>query len=200
MSMFGGGPWGASSSVLPVGAKFGPGWKDMISSMLGAGMPAQNAPTLTNFAPGGWTVRREYAFAVADYCYIQPFHVNHDIKPGGRAYIHMHWTTNGTSTASVKWEFSYSRALGHQQAAFSAPTSVSVEQAASGTAYQHMVAEIADNDALTLVEPDELIIITARRVTNGGTDNSDTVFGLTVDLHYEAEYYATKNKAPNFYE
>jgi hypothetical protein len=162
-------------------------------------MPPSAAPSLTDFAPGGWTIRREYAFAVNDYAYIQPFHCNHDIKPGGKAYIHMHWTTNGTSTAAVKWEFSYSRAKGHQQAAFSAPVTVSVTQAASGTAYQHMVAEIADVDALALTEPDELIIITARRVTNGGTDNTDTVFGLTVDLHYEASMHATPQKAPGFY-
>jgi hypothetical protein len=188
-------------AIIPTNSnvKFAVGWKDLTSSMLGAGMPSQNAPTLTNFAPGGWTIRREYAFALNDYVYMQSFHVNHDIKPGGKAYIHMHWTTDGTSAAAVKWEFSYSRAKGHNQQAFSSPTTVSVTQAASGTAYQHMVAEIADIDALTLTEPDELIIITARRVTNGGTDNSDTVFGLMVDLHYEAEYYATKNKTPNFY-
>ena len=62
-----------------------------------------------------------------------------------------------------------------------------------------MVAEVADEDALTLLEPDELILVTVRRVTNGAVDNTDDVFGLTVDFHYESDRDSTPNKVPNFY-
>jgi hypothetical protein len=62
-----------------------------------------------------------------------------------------------------------------------------------------MISEVALADALTLVEPDELILVTLRRVTNGATENTDSVFGLTVDFHYEADRAATPNKAPDFY-
>ena len=58
---------------------------------------------------------------------------------------------------------------------------------------------MADADALILVEPDELILVTLRRVTNGGTNNTDKVYALTVDFHYEADREVTPNKAPNFY-
>jgi len=174
------------------------GWKDMLSPLTAAGVPNQNAPTLTDFTVGTNT-RREYAFAVGDYIYVQPFHVNHDIAPGGAAYLHVHWTTDGTSTATVKWQFDIVRALGHQQANFAQSTAVTVEQAAAGTAYRHMVAEVDIADALTLTEPDELILITLTRITNGGSNNSDTVFGLMVDLHYESDRDTTPNKAPDFY-
>lgn len=174
------------------------GFKDMIASLSTAGVPVADAPAMTNFVVG--TIqRREYAFAVGDYLYMQPFHVNHDVKPNGLAYLHVHWTTNGTSTATVRWELQIARALGHNQAAFTQSTTLYVEQAASGTAYQHMVTEVAPGDALTLTEPDELILVTVKRVTNGGTDNADTVFGLMCDLHYESDRDATPNRAPNFY-
>lgn len=175
------------------------GWVDLLAPVSAAGLPAQNAPTPANFGPAHTPQRREYAFEVGDYVFSQAFHVNHDVKPGGKAYVHMHWSTNGTSTATVKWEFTVMRALGHNQEAFGTPIVITVEQAASGVAWQHMVAECADANALTLYEPDELILVTARRITNGGTNNADTVFGLTVDFHYEADRTATPNKAPNFY-
>jgi hypothetical protein len=172
-------------------------WKDNVAPLSAAGVPASSAPTMRVFGPSG--AREERAFAVNDYLFVQPFHVNHDIIPGAKAYPHVHWSTNGTSTATVKWEFQILRALGHDQANFAASTTVYVEQAAGGSAWRHMVAEVSDEDALTLVEPDELIMITLKRVTNGGTDNSDYVFGVTVDLHYQSSIIGTVNKAPNFY-
>lgn len=175
------------------------GWKDMVSSLITAGVPGANTPTMTPFQPGGSGLREELAFALDNYAFCPAFHVNHDVKVNGQAYIHVHWTTNGTSTNTVKWEFQITRALGHNQANFSTAVSKYVTQAAAGTAYRHMVAEVALADILTLTEPDELLLVTVRRVTNGGTNNTDTVFGLCVDFHYESDRDATLNKAPNFY-
>jgi len=175
----------------------GPGWKDLVSPLTTAGVSTANQPTMTAFGPSG--LREELAFDLDDYVFCQPFHVNHDVKPNGKAYIHVHWSTNGTSTATVRWEFQISRALGHNQANFGAPTSVYVTQAAQGTAWRHMVAEVLLADALTLTEPDELILVTLRRVTNGGVNNANTVYGLTVDFHYESDRDTTPQKAPDFY-
>lgn len=174
------------------------GWKDMLAPLSSAGVPNNLAPVMTNFTVGGIT-RREFAFDIGELLYVQPFHVNHDAKPGGLAYLHVHWTTNGTQTNSVKWEFQIARALGHNQAAFEQVATRSVEQAASGIPYQHMVSEVADADALIMVEPDELILVTITRVSNGATDNTDTVFGLMADLHYQSDRDDTPGKAPNFF-
>jgi len=173
------------------------GWKDNVMPLSEAGVPTQNAPVMTAFGSSG--VREELAFVVNDYCFIHAFHINHDIAINGDAYLHVHWSSDGTSIEPVKWEFEYMRALGHQQAAFGTPTTVTVEQAAQGTAWYHMIAEFADIDKLTLTEPDELILVTLKRITNGATENTDTIFGVTVDIHYEADRDSTLNKAPNFY-
>lgn len=174
------------------------GWKDMLAPLTNAGVPNNAAPTLTNFVIGSMT-RREFAFSLNDLLYVQPFHVNHDAKPGGLAFLHIHWTTNGVQTHPVKWEFSVARALGHNQESFAELPVRFVEQAAHGTAYRHMVAEVDVADALIMIEPDELILVTVKRVTNGATNNTNTVFGLMVDIHYESDREVTINKAPNFF-
>ena len=174
-----------------------PIWKDMISAVSAGKVPASSAPTLTGFGSG---LRQEYAFAVGDYIWIQPFHVNHDILRGAPAYPHVHWTQNGSNTNSVKWRLEIHRAKGHGQETFNTtPTEIFIEQTPVTPSYHHMVAECSDNDALILTEPDELIMITLQRVTNGATDNTNNIFGLTVDLHYQAATIGTINKAPNFY-
>jgi hypothetical protein len=174
------------------------GWRDEIMPIVTAPVGVV-APTLTNFGPAGSLQRKEYAFAVGDYVWLPPFHINHGVKIGGRAYAHVHWSTSSTSTAVVKWELNIDRALGHNQANFAGPTAYYVSGAAQGTAWRHMISEVADASALTLTEPDELILVSLRRVTNGGVDNANTVFALMVDLHYEVDRVATAQKAPPFW-
>jgi hypothetical protein len=183
------------ANITELDGRTASGWSDMLAPLVTAGVPVQNAPSLTGFA--GTSIRKEYAFALNDYCYVIPFHVNHDVKPNSLAHLHVHWTTNGTSTATVKWELSVIRALGHNQQAFTTPTVITIEQAASGTAWRHMIAE--DQTGITLYEPDELIMVTLKRITNGGTNNTDTVFGLMCDIHYQVDRLSTPNKVPNFY-
>lgn len=176
------------------------GWRDLTSTIIAAKLPAANAPTLQAFNPGGTGLRQEYAFAVNDYVLLPAFHVNHDILPGiSQAYGHVHWSTDGVDVQPVKWELQIHRARGHNQANFGAVASLFVTQAAHGSAWRHMITEVIDLDALTLTEPDELILVTLRRVTNGAVDNADRVFGLTVDFHYQADRWCTPAKAPDFY-
>lgn len=185
------------SNLDQLALRTNPGWTDLVSPLVIEGVPTGNAPDYQPFGPSG--LRRELAFAVGDYAFAKPFHINHDIKPNGLALVHVHWSTNGTNTQPVKWEFQISRAIGHQQAYFTAETSVFVEQAGWNGAWRHMIAEVTIGDALTLIEPDELILVTLRRVTNGATDNTDQVFGLLVDFHYERDRDTTPNRSPSFY-
>lgn len=182
------------STLVPGGTT---GWEDSTAGISVAGIPGSFPPTAELF--GGSSLRKEYSFAVGDYVFLEAFHTKHDVKPGGHWYVHVHWTTNGTNVQPVKWEFQIQRALGHNQANFAAPVSYFVTQTPHGTAWRHMVAEVADGDRLTVLEPDELILVTLRRVTNGATENTDQVFALTVDFHYQTDRDSTPNKAPNFY-
>lgn len=190
-------PAEVDENIRELDARTGLGWRDMISSLDVQGVPEPNLPVRASFGPSG--LRQEYAFEVGDYAFCQPYHVNHDVKVGGLALVHVHWSTNGTSVQPVKWEFQITRALGHNQQYFGAETSYFVTQASNGGAWRHMIAEVVIGDALTLVEPDEVILVTLRRVTNGATDNTDAVYALLVDFHYEADKSATLNRAPNFY-
>jgi len=180
-------------------ARTAEGWRDLVAPISAAGAPPSSAATATNFGPAATPQRRQFAFGIDDYMFIEPFHIDHDIKPNGLAYLHVHWSTSGTDTGNVRWEFNVQRALGHNQANFAAPIQKYVEQAAAGTAWRHMIAEVDVADAMTLTEPDELILVTLRRVAPLTGTNSDTVFGLMVDLHYEVDRFATPNKSPNFY-
>ena len=175
------------------------GWKDLTSPLTTAGVPTANAPTLASF--GTTTTGDAYeamSFANGDYAYCLPFHINHDINNGAKALLHIHWSTNGTSTAQVDWQFTVRRALGHGQATFAnTEATYTVSENASGTAWQHMVTEVDISNALLLSEPDELILVTLKRTS---ATNANAVFGLYVDLHYESSREATPNRAPNFYD
>lgn len=190
-------PVEADQNIAELNARTAEGWADLISPLSLIGVPPAQAPEYLPFGPSG--LRREMAFEVGDYAFSAPLHVNHDVKPGGRAVCHVHWSTNGTNTQPVRWEFQISRALGHNQAYFTAETSYFVEEPAFGGAWRHMVTEMSLADALILTEPDELLLVTLRRVANGTTENTDQVFGLLVDFHYESDRRNTPNKTPDFY-
>ena len=168
-------------------------WKDNLGPII---LPATGLtiPTWTQMQNNFWG----WAFQLADRCWFS-FHVGHDYAPGTDIYFHTHWTTNGTQTNSVKWEANYTIAKGHNQSAFSGTGStIAIEQAASGTAWKHMISESAAISS-TEIEPDSLMLVHLTRVTNGATENTDSVFLLQADLHYQANYLGTKNKSPNFY-
>lgn len=139
-----------------------------------------------------------YKFAIGDKVFMM-FHIPHDYVPGTDIYLHTHWIPNGTDTNSVKWQYTYSFAKGHNQAAFNLTgTTVTAEQAGPGTQYQHMVTETS---AITIsgLEVDGLLTVVVERITNGGTDNTDDIFMFTSDVHYQSSGLPTANRAPNFY-
>ena len=127
------------------------------------------------------------------------YHIPHDYVVGTDIYLHVHWLPSGTDTNSVKWQFDYTYAKGHNQAAFDPDgTTISAEESPPGVAYQHMVTETV---AITVadMEPDGMLKVHIKRVTNGGTDNANTIFVDTADVHYQSNNLATPNRSPNFY-
>ena len=171
------------------------GWRDLrmsiTASAAGAGTPA-----LVNFGPSASGAIKQMSFGVGDSVYMGA-HLDHDYLPGSLAYPHVHYCVSGTNVNPVKWQLTYTLAKGHDQEAFSTDTILTLQQAPSGTAWQHMVVE--DAVGVDLLEPDTLIIMELERITNGGTENTDTVFGLFVDFHYQVNGYCTPYRLPNFY-
>ena len=171
------------------------GWRDLEGAIdvKGVGL---NDP---DWAQIGTTDFFDYQFLLNDEAWFN-YHVPHDWVPNSPFYMHAHWLTDGTSTATVKWEWTLAYADGYNTAAFplATPTVVTVEQAASGTLYQHMISEVLVTGFAPVV--DGIIKSRVRRITNGGTDNTDAVFLQTCDLHYQSTGLPTKNRnGPNFY-
>ena len=108
------------------------------------------------------------------------------------------------------WGFEVTYAKGHQQAAFAAPITTTVQQNANATVYYHHIAEVQlsattpsgsqlDSDDL---EVDGLILVRAYLSANNITVSAGSVpapFLHMVDIHYQSTGIGTKQKAPNFY-
>lgn len=170
------------------------GWRDITGQIQTRGNASVD-PTWAQIGAGPFWA---YKFAIGDEIWIV-YHIPHDYAPGSDIYLHVHWIPDGTDANTVKWKYDYTIAKGFDQSAFNTTgTTVYSELAGPGTAYQHMVSETVAISSSEL-EVDGLIIVNIERVTNGGTDNTDDIFMLTTDVHYQSSNLATKNKAPNFY-
>jgi hypothetical protein len=173
----------------------GAGWRDIIGSPT-IKATGSNDPTWSTFRSGIYAY--EFSASAAKELWFT-YHVDHDYYPGSGIFFHTHWSTTGTNTGVCRWGFEYTIAKGHQQSVFPTTTTVYVEQAATGTAYTHMVAEAASVSS-SEIEVDALILVRVFRDAANGSDTlTDTAFLLTADIHYQANTFFTKNKAPNFY-
>lgn len=173
------------------------GWRDNIIELT-VDSSSPDAPTLNPFRGNlkAWTF-----FANEMTEAHSAWHIDHDYALGTPLYFHVHWATASTDIGTVRWGFEYSIAKGHQQQAFPMPSTVYVEQATTGVAYMHMVGELSEANAIpgTGIEPDTVIKV---RMFRDGAHENDTlnadVFGLFIDMHYQANRATTPNKAPPF--
>lgn len=180
-------------------------WHDMLGPISIRGVGARDPGY--NIYQGGL---RGYQFTVNDEVFVE-FHVVHDYLPGSDLYIHAHWSHRSSTVTggNVVWGFEVSYAKGHNQAAFSTPITVTVQQNASTTQYQHMIAEVqlsaASPTASQLdsdnIEVDGLILVrtylSANNITSSGAVPKP--FLHMVDLHYQSTNVGTKQKAPPFW-
>ena len=174
------------------------GWRDITGQITLRGVGAAD-PT---WAQIGTSAFYAYKFDLNDSVFLT-MHVPHDYVPDTDIFFHAHWLSDGTETASVRWEYTYMYARGFSQDAFNTSgTVVYSEEGAAGVAYTHHVTE---SDAVTVAnldEPDGIVYYRIRRVANTDSpqvDNTDAVFLLTSDIHYQSSNLGTVNKAPRFY-
>lgn len=167
----------------------GGGWKDL----LGPYTPRNSGPTVPALTTVGTSIIRLPLWQLNDLAYYQ-FHIPHDYALGTDIYFHVHWLPDGVVSNTVKWQVSYfyARGYGYAFPLGSPATVVSVEQAPTGQ-YAHMISETA---AVTVpnLEPDGYILAELKRVTNGGTDNSNNIFAWNLDIHYQSIEESTANR------
>lgn len=168
------------------------------------------APSLDAFR---WWNVRAFRYSVWDDgdCV---FHMPHNYAPGTNLYIHLHWGHNGTAISwSLVVNFYVSYAKWHNQENFTAEKTialtVSTPNIATVPQYRHRVDEVQLSTVwgsaslldTSSLEVDWIILVhydvaTIPTIT-GGVGNEP--FFFTIDIHYQASRFATKNKTPNFY-
>jgi hypothetical protein len=196
--------WLGGDGINRQGAKFGTatvndfGWGDILGEINVRGTGAAD-PSWTQI---GTTIFYDYKFDVNDECWIN-FHVPHDYAPGTDIYFHTHWTADGTNDQTVKWQFEFAYADGYGNFfstpfPLATPTTITAEEAAAGNPFVHMITESAAV-TITGMEVDGMIKVKLKRITNGGTDNTDAIFLMMSDIHYQTTGIPTKNRNPNFY-
>lgn len=132
-------------------------------------------------------------FAVGDE--IQFFgHIPHGIDAAEGVYFHVHFFVDGTDTQPVKFDFLYSYSPGYARGTFPATATVSAAITPNGVAKTHYIAEIPAPVLVNNLETDGLILVLARRVTNGGVDNADPVFVMFIDAHARLTDFCSVNK------
>lgn len=176
------------------------GWRDNIVEIK-VDSSSPNAPTL-GAVRGNILAWQFFANELTEAH--SAWHIDHDYATGTKLYLHIHWVCPTTNVGTVRWGFEYSVAKGHQQQAFPTTTTVYVEQSTNGTAYMHYVGEVSESNAIDGaalgIEPDTVILVRVFRDGAHANDTlNDTVFGIFLDLHYQADKATTPNKAPNFF-
>jgi hypothetical protein len=193
------------------GGTTGQGWNDLLG-MPNIRVAGANDPTWNIYQ--GSLRQFQYSNVIMNEMWFT-YHIQHDYKPGSDIHIHTHWSQTTIDSGgpagvpgNVKWYIDVSYAKGHNQAAFSAPITTSITQTASGTQYQHMLAEVQLSASSpsgsqidsALLEPDGVLIV---RLYRNPADAADTLnqapFLHFCDIHYQTDRVNTKNKAPNFY-
>lgn len=173
-------------------------WRDMISELYTRGGPS--APSATEFITGIYAYELVYNQTRTVF---SNFHLNHDWAPGTKLYPHIHFSPNTNSTGDVVFQFSWTAAKGHGQAVFPAVTTKTLTfTIPANSAHTHFIAELPEIDSVdgTNLEVDSLILMSISRLGADAADTfADSVWGLTVDLHYQASKFGTPNKTPNFY-
>lgn len=183
----------AAQGALASTALQSTGWKRQQLGLIGS-PSGSGAPSLSAFGPSG--VCKAMAFAIGDSVYISGV-VPHDALAGGTIFPIICWSTNGVSLNSVKWELSITFANGYNTTVFPANSVIAMEEAASGITWQHMTT--LAGTGIGSIEIGGGFLAELKRVSNGGTDNLDTVYGLFSGFHYPTNKFDTLNKEPPFF-
>ena len=184
------------------------GWNDLVQDVTVRG--GLSAPAYSSFRDGLWG----YAFSPSDLneCFTN-FHVRHDytatggdVSYPGMVYPHVHWSTNTTSTGTVRWGVEYTMARRHESTGtitFGATSTLYIEHTvAAGEQYVHQVSEPVTGAGIAnggILETDALILCRFFRDAAHVNDTfPDPVFLLTVDIHYPCDHSQTPSRFPPF--
>ena len=113
-------------------------WKDLIISSFALGQGASAPDTINYLAAGGLKILGFDGSVTLEQLY-GSHEMQHDYKEGSNIYFHVHWCATTANAGNVKWQLEYSWVNQNETAPVS--TTISIIQAAGGTAWVHKLAE-----------------------------------------------------------
>jgi hypothetical protein len=180
------------------------GWEDITSSISVKGV-GQNNPVWTQFASNSpfWGYLMNSGKEV--WC---NFHIPHSYYPSStEMYIHVHYTTNGTSENAVNWKCHYSYAKGWSSEEYAVNSSSSSVLSTSGSTinlssiprgvpFSHTIAQFENIHPESLgIETDGIMLVKIVRDTD---TNPDNVFLMFCDIHYQSFNPNTTSMVPPY--
>lgn len=190
-------PVEADANLTLLQTRTGDGWRDNISSIDTRG--GGTAPQINLYRDGIYL----YEFSADSMNEVfSNFHIDHDYKLGTMLYPHLHFVTTSNAAGVVRLGFEYTFAQGHGLGSFPASTTLMLDfTVPANSAHVHFVAEMPEGQGIpgTGVDTDGVVLMRIFRDAAHSNDTfTGTIFGIIVDLHYQVDRYATKNRAPNF--
>jgi hypothetical protein len=180
-----------SSAGLALFNAQGGGWKDVI----GRAVARTTGATVATFEQIGATVFYANKFDLNDEMWFE-LHIPHDFE-GSNIYLHAHWVASGTNANAVKWQFDWTTAKGYGRGEFNfaSPTTdyATTTPGGSTAQYRHFISETAAQNSANY-EIDGLVMVRLKRITNGATDNTDSIYLLFCDAHYQSNGSPTLNR------
>ena len=178
----------------------GQGWSDMPSPV--TILTGASAPTTTAIIGG--IVGMQFSADVNQECFSNA-HLNHDYIVGSMVYPHIHFTTKGTTSGTVRCGVEWTLARRSDSTGlvvFGATQTLYIEKAITGSdTLKHMICEPADGFGIdgTNLETDSLILFRYFRDAEHVNDTyTEPVIMLVVDVHYQCDKLSTPLRTPPF--
>lgn len=173
------------------------GWDDLRVDVTSGTTGNLDPPDLATFRDG--LVLKAFAANATEQVYFD-VQMPHSWISGSGIRPHIHWSPgNSTNTGAVVWKLEYSVAnpVAEPDNTFPTTTTLSVTQAADGTAYKHQIAQWSEID---MTDKRASAVLLCRLYRDGG-DVADTFTGdayaVSVDFHYQSQGFGSTDEYPD---
>lgn len=145
-----------------------------------------SAPDLVAFlGAGGLLVSAFDGNATLEQIYFT-IQLPHGYKLGSNITPHVHWTPTTAGAGNVKWNLEYS--WSNTGSAFPGSTTISVTDAASGTAWEHTKAFFPAIVGSAITDVSSMLVCRLFRDPSDGADTyGDDASFLELDFHYQID-------------
>jgi hypothetical protein len=171
-------PWSAGEDNLL--------WDDLRTPLSSARIGV-NAPTLANFRDGLYALRFDAGTMNEAFLEAQ---LPHGWAEGTEIRPHVHWSPgNSTNTGSVVWklEYTWANAVNPPGNTWPASSTLTVTQAATGTAYAHQIADLGGIDGTGFRISSVLVCRLYRDASNAADTFTGGAFAISFDIHHQLE-------------